>query len=249
MTSFVGVISNLDGHSCQRPRIQRTGLSSDREAGFNEKHVFYKAPMNRFSSCRDASSGDAKAREKLVHNDFVLEVWTLSNWNQRWSISDSSCEKAQLQGRNYQNTDQNGDMDPFLPSFLLSICPSFLFDDSFSDMLGLSFLWCIQIEMTNSYITATTALWWGPVKQCGEVQASWKFTLDQATLSSLIRKRDRNLQRLDSLLQSHNQEGGKPRYFFKKDFCDILLCVSAKLLLLCLTLYDPTDQSPRLLCP
>ena len=74
MNSFVGLVSNLDGHSCQRPRIQRIGLSSDREAGFNEKHMFYKVPMNRFRSCRDASRGDAKAREKLVHNDFVLEV-------------------------------------------------------------------------------------------------------------------------------------------------------------------------------
>ena len=152
-------------------------------------------------------------------------------------------------GRNYQNTDQNGDMDLFLPSFLLSIYLSILFDDSFSDRLCLSFLWRIQIEMTNSYKTGTTALWWGPVKQCGEVQASWKFTLDQATLSPLLRKRDRNLQRLDSLLQSHNQEGGKPRYFLKKDFCDILSCVHAKLLLLCPTLYNPMDQSPRLLCP
>ena len=124
MNSFVGVIYNLDAHACQRPRIQRIGLKSDREAGFNEKHVFHKAPISRFSSCRDPSSGDAKAREKSVHNDFVLEVWTLSNWNQRWSISDNGCEKAQLQGRNY--TDQKGDMDLFLPSFLLSIHPSYL---------------------------------------------------------------------------------------------------------------------------
>ena len=143
MNSFVGIVSNLDDHSCQRPRIQRIGLSSDREAGFSEKHMFYKVPMNRCRSCRDASRGDAKAREKLVHNDFVLEVWTLSNWNQRWSISDSGCEKAQLQGRNSQNTDQNGDLDLFLPSFLLSIYLSILFDDSFSDRLGLSFLWRI----------------------------------------------------------------------------------------------------------
>lgn len=118
--------------------------------------LFHKAPINRFSSCRNPSNGDAKAREKLVHNDFVLEVWTSSNWNQRWSISDNSCEKAQLQGGNY--TDQKADMDIFLPSFLLSIHPSILFDDSFSDMLGLSFLWHIQVEMTNSYKTATTAL-------------------------------------------------------------------------------------------
>lgn len=74
MNSFTGVIYNLDVHSCQRLRIWSIELFSDREAGFNEKHAFYKAPINRFRSCRDPSNGDAKAREKLVHNDFVLEV-------------------------------------------------------------------------------------------------------------------------------------------------------------------------------
>lgn len=127
--------------------------------------------MNRFSSCRDASSGDAKAREKLVHNDFVLEVWTLSNWNQRWSISGSGCEKAQLQGRNYQNTDQNGDMDPFsLPSFSLffhlSILPIWWF---IFRHVRFEFLWCIQQrwqiaikQLLLPFGEACQTVWWGP---------------------------------------------------------------------------------------
>ena len=144
-----------------------------------------------------------------------------SEMKHSWQLS----WKAQLWGRNHSSLPSflPSSLPPSLPASLPpSLPPSIQFDDSFSDMLGLRFLWYIQREMTNGYKIATTALWWGSVQQGSEVQASWEFTPGQATLSPLLRKRGRNLQRLDSLPQSHNQEGGKPRYifffFFLKDF-------------------------------
>lgn len=136
-------------------------------------------------------------------------------------------------------------MDPFsLPSFFPSVHPSYLMD-SFSDMLGLSFLWCIQIEMTNSYKNSYYCLWWGPVKQCGEVQASLKVYRPRPHYPHLLGKGTQKRAEVRWLLQSHNQKVASPGTFLRKIFVTFYCVWMLSCCYLCLTLCDPLDpQAP-----